>query len=506
MRRSGRRILAVLVPLLAILAVAPTVAAADAASPVQREILQLFFIILVFALIIGVLVHILLLAAVQWYRDSPRWRPGKGAAKTHDQRLEIGWTVGPVLILAAVVIVTLIAIPNIERPRHSDYTLDVIGAQWAWRFRYPDYRDANNITTSVPDSSGTMYIQQGLTFLLRVNSSDVIHSFYVPDLGIKIDAVPGITNIFWVRADIPGTYTVQCAEFCGLGHSQMHGQVVVFRPGTQVIPYGPPPSATPPGGESPRYTIVDLHFREKPGPCFPAKEWSIEPCHLELGANFNITLRVWNNETGVHQFRMGGSGPLNFVGPLQTANSAPMIFNINNTGSPGQLAFWCDVGGHRELGMEGLLIIKAPVHYDIEIRENSIRPNEIVASLGQNLSATIYNNGTVTHTFAIGPPYNTTPISILPGGTAPFWVVLNHTVEPPTWLGGNSTERAAGIVGELQVLAAGPPPPPPPTPQGFPVVQMTFGLAGVAAIGAIVFNFRLARAARRREQFPPEEL
>ena len=82
MRRSGRRILAVLVPLLAILAVAPTVAAADAASPVQREILQLFFIILVFALIIGVLVHILLLAAVQWYRDSPRWRPGKGAAKT----------------------------------------------------------------------------------------------------------------------------------------------------------------------------------------------------------------------------------------------------------------------------------------------------------------------------------------------------------------------------------------------------------------------------------------
>ena len=70
-----RQILALLLSLFGVMAVAPSVAAADAASPVQREILQLFFIILVFALIIGVLVHVLLLAAVQWYKDSPRWRP-----------------------------------------------------------------------------------------------------------------------------------------------------------------------------------------------------------------------------------------------------------------------------------------------------------------------------------------------------------------------------------------------------------------------------------------------
>ncbi len=498
-RRSGRRILAVLVPLFAILGFAPTVAAADAASPVQREILQLFFIILVFALIIGVLVHILLLAAVQWYRDSPRWRPGKGAAKTHDRRLEIGWTVGPVLILAAVVIVTMIAIPNIERPRDYDYALDVIGAQWAWRYQYPKYTFADNTTASVPDSSGTMYIQEGVTFLLRVQSEDVIHSFYVPDLGIKIDAVPGITNIFWVRADIAGMYTVQCAEFCGLGHSQMHGTVVVFPPGTQTIPYGPPPSASPPGGEPPKYTIVDLAFKETPGPCFPTLAWSIEPCRLDLGANFDVTFRVWNNETAPHQFRMGP--PFNILGPLQPAKSPPVHFNLNTGGPNGQHAYWCDVSGHRPLGMEGLLNVTGPAHYDIEITDASIRPSQIRAKLGQTMDVTVYNNGTASATFGIGPPYNIDFGSISPASSKPATVVLNRTADPPTWFGGGSP----GQRGSLYVTFTSAAPPPPPPPRGFPVVEVTFGLAGLAAVAALVLNFRLARAARRRQRFPPEE-
>src|SRR2546425_1779950 len=110
-RGSARRILAILPPILAALGLAPAVAAADAASPVQQEILQLFFTILIFALIIGVLVHVLLLAAIRWYKDSPRWRPPKGHPRTHDRRLEIGWTVGPVLILAAVVAGNWVAVP-----------------------------------------------------------------------------------------------------------------------------------------------------------------------------------------------------------------------------------------------------------------------------------------------------------------------------------------------------------------------------------------------------------
>jgi hypothetical protein len=221
-----------------------------------------------------------------------------------------------------------------------------------------------------------------------------------------------------------------------------------------------------------------------------------------LGSNFNVTFRVWNNDTAPHQFKIGD--PLNVVGPLQPAKSPPVYLNFN-TGSPGQqYAFWCDVRGHREQGMEGVLNVTVPVYYDIEIRDNSIRPNLIVAALGQNLTATVYNNGSTPHTFAIGPPYNTAPITISAGTSAPFTIVLNRTVAP-TWYGGDLSEQAAGIIGELRVLTAGTPPPPLPPPRGFPILEITFGLSGLAAVAALVFNFRLARAARRRQRFPPEE-
>ena len=501
MRRSGRRVLAVLPPVLVALGLAPVVAAADAASPVQREILGLFFTILIFALIIGVLVHILLLAAVQWYKDSPRWRPPKGHPRTHDRRIEVGWTIGPALILAGVVIITLFALQTIERPSRYDYALDVIGAQWAWRFRYPDYTLPNATTVSVPDSSGTMYIQQDLVFLLRVHSEDVIHAFYVPDLGIKIDVVPGTTNIFWVQATIPGTYTVQCAEFCGVGHSQMHGEVVVFPPGTQTIPYGPPPSAVQPGFGTAKYTIVDVAFKEHPGPCLPGSQWSLEPCRISLGSNFNVTFRVWNNESGTHQFELGS--PISLVGPIQDTSTAaqPAYFNFN-TGNPGQYSFWCNISGHRGLGMEGSINVTGPVNANVIITDTSVTPPQIEASLGTTLILSIQNNGASGHTFSIGPPYGNTTGPIAPSATAGLTVVLNRTTDSA---GIPYGDLGAGVTGTLRVVAVGRGPPPPPPPPGFPVVEVTFGLAGLAAAAAIAFNFKLARAARRRRQFPPEE-
>ena len=499
MRRSTRHVLVALPVILAALGLAPAVAAADAASPVQQRILELFFIILVFALIIGVLVHVIILAAVRWYRDSPSWRAPKGRPRTHDRRLEIGWTVGPVLILAAVVAVTWVAIPFIERPAHVDATIDVIGAQWAWRFRYPNYTfAANNTTVTVPDSSRTMYIQQGLTFLLRVHSDDVNHAFYVPDLGIKIDAIPGRINIFWVQATRPGTYTVQCAEFCGLGHSQMHGEVVVFPPGTQTVPYGPPPSATQPGLGTPKYTIVDLAFKESPGSCYPALDWSIEPCAITIGSNFNVTLRVWNNESAIHQFEIA-TRPIGLLGPVQEAKKGqPAFFNFN-TGAPGQYAFWCNISGHRPKGMEGLLNVTGPVDANVIITDTSITPSQIEASLGSRLSLMIRNDGLSAHSFSIGPPY-TFAQSIAAGENYTTTIILNRTTTSALY-----GDLGAGITGTLRVITTGRIVPPPPPPAGFPAVEVTFGLAGLAAAAAILFNFKLGRDVRRRQRLPPEE-
>ena len=499
MRPSTRRILVALPVILAALGLAPAVAASDAASPVQQRILELFFIILVFALIIGVLVHVIILAAVQWYKDSPRWRAPKGHPRTHDRRLELGWTVGPVLILAAVVAVTWVAIPFVERPAHYDYAIEVIGAQWAWRFHYPSpFVFPNGTNATVPESSGTMYIQQGVTFLLLVRSNDVNHAFYVPDLGIKIDAIPGRTNIFWVQATRPGTYTVQCAEFCGLGHSQMHGEVVVFRPGTRAIPYGPPPSTVQSDFGSPKYTIVDIAFKESPGSCNEG-QWSIQPCAITLGSNFNVTFRVWNNESGTHLFEIATT-PTGIIGPAQEPKTPhePVFINFN-TGPPGQYAFWCNIPGHRGLGMEGILNVTGPRTENVLLRDNSISPSEIEAPLGTSLSFAISNVGTRPHNFSVGPPYDTRTQAIPSGGNATITLVLNRTASAAPY------GDLPGIAGTLRVITSGRVTPPPPPPAGFPVVEVTFGLAGLAAAAAILFNFKLARDVRRRQRLPPEE-
>jgi len=495
-RRLGARVFGLLLVLGGAIALAPTAAALDAASPVQQAILQLFLIILVLALIIAIFVHVLLLLAVKWYRDSPRWRPPKGHPKTNDRRLEFAWTVGPVIILAAVATATLVALPGIERPASSDYTIDVIGVQWAWLFKYPDW----NTTTTNISSTGTLYVQQGLTFFLNVTSNDVIHSFYVPDLGIKIDAVPGIVNHFWVRADRPGTYTLQCAEFCGLGHSQMHGEVVVFAAGSQDVPYGPPPSEQPPppppGGAG---LVVPVEFEESGG-ASPEKPWSVHPSRLQFGEGLKVTLRAYNNETTVHGFSIGA--PYNLqTGTIDPQAYADLTFWTNTT-SQG-VFYWCFVGNHRVLGMEGLMNVTAPEDRDITFTATGIDPRAIDIGPGQVLNLTLRNTGSAARQFGVGPPYAGPPI-LVPATGAPvnLRIAFNLTTES-TWFGDPADPL---FQGSLRVEAAGISVPPPPLPSNaFPVIEVTAGLTAAGLLAAIGLNWKLGRDVRRREQFPPEE-
>src|SRR3970040_345395 len=136
------------------MALMPSATAVDAAGPVQRAILELFFIILILSLVIGVLVHVVLLWAVKWYRDRPQWQPPKGLPRTHDRRLEVGWTIGPVVILAAVAILTMAALPAIERPPAFGHTNQMNGSQVVRVFQFPDW----NGPGPGPRSSRTMYV------------------------------------------------------------------------------------------------------------------------------------------------------------------------------------------------------------------------------------------------------------------------------------------------------------------------------------------------------------
>lgn len=99
-------------------------------------------------------------------------------------------------------------------PLQSPLRVEAHGTMWQWRFSYPDIRGAT-------PTSGTLHIPAGRTVEIRVSSSDVIHSFWVPRLAGKIDAIPGHTNYLRLRADRPGRYSGVCSEYCGTGHAGM---------------------------------------------------------------------------------------------------------------------------------------------------------------------------------------------------------------------------------------------------------------------------------------------
>ena len=97
--------------------------------------------------------------------------------------------------------------------------IEVIGFQWGWTFRYP-----NGIETDV------LYLPAGELVVFKVTSEDVFHTFTIPDLRVKIDAIPGQVNFFWTVPETPGVYRVQCYELCGVGHAEMITKAVVLTP------------------------------------------------------------------------------------------------------------------------------------------------------------------------------------------------------------------------------------------------------------------------------------
>jgi cytochrome c oxidase subunit 2 len=139
--------------------------------------------------------------------------------------LELGWTIAPAILLAIVAVPTLAAIIDLGRePDESALTVEVEGVQWAWFFTYPDFETAEGTPLESPVE---LHIPVGREIGFRLTSPDVIHSFWVPRLAGKVDVIPGRVNFMWIKADEPGTYAGQCAEFCGVGHSDMRLTVIV---------------------------------------------------------------------------------------------------------------------------------------------------------------------------------------------------------------------------------------------------------------------------------------
>jgi len=186
-------------------------------SPQAAEILDVFLIVLSIAAVVFLVVLILVITNIIRFRRSKR--PEEPRQDFGNPRLEIVWTVIPALLLITVFIVTVRAMHRIKPPPGEHRPdLVVTANQWWWKARYPgtDVVVADEIHMPVGD-----------LWLIEVLSADVVHDFWVPNLGPKIDAVPSHPNYVWLRPTDTGHFGGMCAEYCGAEHAWMRFTVIV---------------------------------------------------------------------------------------------------------------------------------------------------------------------------------------------------------------------------------------------------------------------------------------
>ncbi|WP_322520697.1 cytochrome c oxidase subunit II [Guyparkeria halophila] len=181
-----------------------------------------------------------------------RSRGAKAAKFSENTVVEVVWTVIPVLILVGVAVpATAILLKTNGESPDPEVVVDVHGSQWKWEYVYPDEeisffsnlsstsRDASqldakespaNAPNYLLDVDNPLVVPAGKDVRLRITSDDVIHAWWVPQLGFKKDAVPGQFNNIDIRIDEPGTYRGQCAELCGSGHAYMPVVVEAVKP------------------------------------------------------------------------------------------------------------------------------------------------------------------------------------------------------------------------------------------------------------------------------------
>ena len=220
-------------------------------SPNANEIASLYKIILYVALVIFVLVEVGLIYALI------RFRARKGAVPAQirgNTRLEVGWTVAAAVILLALAVLTFAKLGSIQDPSNSGpnaalasggqrlyasserklppngkaLNINVIGRQYIWQFVYPGADEPDGL--GAPYSYEEMVVPTNTTVTLDIVSTDVVHSWWVPQLGGKFQAAPGYHDYTWFKVLKPGIYRGQCAALCGRGHARMIATVRAVPP------------------------------------------------------------------------------------------------------------------------------------------------------------------------------------------------------------------------------------------------------------------------------------
>jgi cytochrome c oxidase subunit II len=222
-------------------------------SPNADAIASLYKIVLYVAAVVFAVVEGALFYSVYKFRA----KKGAVAAQIHgNTRLEIGWTVGAAVILVILTTITFIKLPSILNPPNANglsggiltasttepsppngkkLVICVTGRQYIWAYYYGSACQSDPYSSKVAYSYQEMYVPANTVVVLHIQSLDVIHSWWIPSLGGKVDAVPGYATYTWFEASKVGAlYHGQCAELCGRLHAAMTALVRVLTPAQYV--------------------------------------------------------------------------------------------------------------------------------------------------------------------------------------------------------------------------------------------------------------------------------
>jgi cytochrome c oxidase subunit 2 len=229
---------------LTLLASSPAMAAwtlnlREGVTELSREIYGLHMLILWVCVAIAVAVFSVMIYSIATFRKSKGAVP---ATFDHGTTAEVIWTIIPVIILVAMAIPAARTLVKIEDASGSQLTIKVTGYQWKWQYDYVDegvsffstlaapHNEARQVDSGVDVNSVDHYLLEvdnplvvpvGTKVRVLVTSADVIHNWWVPDFGLKKDAIPGYINELWFEAEKVGTFRGQCAELCGRDHAFM---------------------------------------------------------------------------------------------------------------------------------------------------------------------------------------------------------------------------------------------------------------------------------------------
>jgi len=231
MPEAVRRTLAPALVVSALLLATPALAGNGGFAPVEGvspnadRINDAYNWVVIFTGAVFLLVQISLVWFIIRYRRRRRARTVEGAQIHGNTNLELAWTLAPALILVAIGSYVFYKLPGIENVPSANAAggrldVQVDGYRYYWNYEYPNGVIAVD-TLRAP-------LDQNVRLQIAAPDFEVIHSWWIPALGGKRDAIPGVTNELWFRARLPGTYRGQCAEFCGIQHARMEAAVEVL--------------------------------------------------------------------------------------------------------------------------------------------------------------------------------------------------------------------------------------------------------------------------------------